>query len=300
MNVTVRQLRAFVAVAQLGGFSAAAVRLHLTQSALSMLVRALEEELGVSLFQRTTRSVKLTDSGRDFLPLADKMLVDLHKAVAITRSRAEQARGRIVIAVTPMFASTVLPAVLTRYRTDHPDVLVVLRDDAAPSEIRRLVQDGQVDIGIGPLERAQRGLFVVDVLMDDELMLACPEGHRLARHDSVPWRELVDVPMIGFASDNALQALVDSSMAAAGVRLRAQYEVASISTAAALVDAGLGVSVLPSYARQLRRRERIQYRPLVDPVVKRDLCLMRLRDRAMPGPAQAFIDVMLVQLGTTP
>ena len=299
MNVTVRQLRAFVAVAQLGSFSAAAVRLHLTQPALSMLVRALEEEVGVALFERTTRSVKLTDSGRDFLPLADKMLVDLHKAVAATRARAERARGRIVIAVTPTFASTLLPGVLTRYRAEHPDVLVVLRDDASPSEIRRLVQDGEADIGIGPLERGQRGLFVVDVLMDDELMLACPEGHRLARHKSVPWCDLADVPMIAFASDNALQNLVETSMSAAGVRLRAQYEVASISTAAALVDAGLGVSVLPSYARQLRRRERIQYRPLIDPVVKRDLCLMRLRDRAMPAAAQAFINIMLVQLGTT-
>ncbi len=116
---------------------------------------------------------------------------------------------------------------------------------------------------------------------------------------SVPWRDLADVPVIGFASDNALQVLVETSMAATGVRLRTQYEVTSISTAAALVDAGLGVSVLPSYARQLRRRERIQYRPLTDPVVKRDLCLMRLRDRAMPGAAQAFIDVMLVEMGAS-
>src|SRR5258707_14107172 len=128
MNVTIRQLRAFVAGAQLGGFSAAAVRLHLTQSALSMLVRALEQEVGVVLFERTTRSVKLTDAGRDFLPLAEKMLVDLHNAVATTRSRAEWARGRIVVAVTPTFASTLLPGLLIRYRAEHPDVLAVLRD----------------------------------------------------------------------------------------------------------------------------------------------------------------------------
>lgn len=300
MNVTVRQLRAFVAVAQLSGFSAAAVRLHLTQSALSMLVRTLEQEIGVPLFERTTRSVKLTDSGRDFLPQAEKMLTDLHNAVATTRSHAERARGRIVIAVSPTFASTLLPALLVRYRAEHPDVLVVMRDDAPPNQIRRLVQDGEADIGIGPLERGQRGLFVVDVLMDDELMLACPEGHPLARRKSVPWRELADVPVIGFARDNALQLLVESSMAAGGARVRTQYEVASISTATALVDAGLGVSILPAYARQLRRRERIQYRPLVDPVVKRDLCLLRLRDRAMPAAAQAFIDVVLQQFGQRP
>ena len=143
MNVTLRQLRAFVAVAQLGSFSAAAVRLHLTQSALSMLVRSLEDEIGVPLFVRTTRSVKLTDAGRDFLPLAEQMLVDLHNAVADTRARAERARGRIVVAVTPTFASTMLPPLLSRYRAEHPDVQVVLRDDVSPSQIRRLVQDGE-------------------------------------------------------------------------------------------------------------------------------------------------------------
>ncbi|MGH8032969.1 MAG: LysR family transcriptional regulator [Luteimonas sp.] len=297
MNVTLRQLRAFVAVAQLGGFSAAAVRLHLTQSALSMLVRSLEDEIGVPLFVRTTRSVKLTDAGRDFLPLAEQMLVDLHNAVADTRARAERARGRIVVAVTPTFASTMLPPLLSRYRAEHPDVQVVLRDDVSPSQIRRLVQDGEADIGIGPLERGQRELLVVDVLMDDELVLACPQGHRLARNKTVAWSELADVPVIGFARDNALQSLVESATTAVGLRLRTQYEVSSISTAVALVDAGLGVSVLPSYAKQVGRPERIQYRPLVDPVIKRDLCLLRLRDRAMSPAAQAFAGVLLEQLG---
>jgi DNA-binding transcriptional LysR family regulator len=296
MNVTVRQLRAFVAVAQLSGFSAAATRLHLTQSALSMLVRTLEDEIGVALFERTTRSVKLTDAGRDFLPQAEKMLTDLHNAVAGTRLHAERARGRLVVAVSPTFASTQLPALLAQYREAHPEVLLVLRDDASPRQIRRLVQEGEADIGIGPLERGERGWFVIDVLMDDELTLACPAAHPLAAHEKVAWSELADTPLIGFARDNALQQLVEQALAATGVRLRPRYEVASIATAAALVAQGLGVSVLPSYAQQLRLEERIRFRPLVDPVVKRDLCLLRLRDRAMPPAAQRFIDVVLARL----
>jgi LysR family transcriptional regulator, carnitine catabolism transcriptional activator len=296
MNVTVRQLRAFVAVAQLSGFSAAARRLHLTQSALSMLVRTLEEEIGVALFERTTRSVKLTDAGRDFLPQAERMLTDLHNAVAGTRVHAERGRGRLVIAVTPTFASTLLPGLLAQYREDNPQVMVVLRDDVSPRQIRRLVQEGEADVGIGPLERGERGWFVIDVLMDDELMLACPAGHALARRKSVSWGELADQPLIGFARDNAMQSLVEQSLAATGVRLRPRYEVASIATAAALVAEGLGVSILPSYVQQLGLGQRVEYRPLVDPVVKRDLCLLRLRDRAMPAAAQRFIDVVLARL----
>lgn len=293
MNLTLRQLRAFVAVAQLGGFSAAGKRLHLTQSALSMLVRALEDEIGSTLFERTTRIVKLTDAGRDFLPLAEKLLVDLHEAVAGTRQRAERARGRIVVAVTPTFASTLLPDVLARYRAEHPEVLVVMRDDAGPSHIRRLVQDGEADLGIAPLDRAQRELLVVDVLMDDELVLACPPGHALAARASVAWRELADEPLIGFPRDNALQMLVDDAASAAGLRLRSQYEVSSISTAVALVDCGLGLSVLPSYTQTLRRPDRIGYVRLAEPTVTRELCLLRHRDRSMSPAAQAFAAALL-------
>jgi LysR family transcriptional regulator, carnitine catabolism transcriptional activator len=296
MNVTVRQLRGFMAVAQLSGFSAAATRLHLTQSALSTLVRTLEDEIGVALFERTTRSVKLTDAGRDFLPQAEKILTDLHSAVASTRQHAEQARGRLVIAVSPTFAWTLLPRLLAQYREDNPDVRVVLRDEATPRQIRRLVQEGEADIGIGPLERGERGWFVIDVLMDDELMLACPAAHPLAARERVGWSELADVPLIGFARDNAVEVLIEQSLAASGARLRPLYEVASIATAAALVAQGLGVAILPSYAQQLQLGERIRYRPLVDPVIKRDLCLLRLRDRAMPPAAQRFIDVVLANL----
>ena len=292
MNLTLRHLRGFVAVAQLGSFSAAAQRLHLTQSALSMLVRGLESDLGLTLFERTTRHVRLTDAGRDFFPLAERLLVDLHHAVAQTRARAARASGRLVIAVTPTFATTLLPAILGRYQREHPDVQLVLRDDATPAGIQRLVQDGEADLGIAPINRAQPGLLVVEVLMDDELVLACPVGHPLARGPGVRWHDLAEHPMIGFGSDNALQKLVNSTADALGLSLPLHCEVSSIATAVALVEAGMGISVLPSYTRTARGPRRLQLRPLAEPVVKRELCLMSLRDRAMPPAAQAFAQML--------
>ena len=296
MNITIRQLRAFVAVAEAGGFSAGAERLHLTQSALSMLVRALEREMGVVLFERTTRVVKLTDAGRDFLPSADRLLVDLYKAVAGTRARGKRARGRIVVAVTPTFALTLLPGVLREYGARHPDVLIVMRDDAGPAQIQRLVQDGDADLGVAPVDRARSDSLVVDVLMDDELVLACPKDHPLARKHKVAWSDLAETPIIGFPRDNALQSLVDRTAVVTGLRLRTQYQVSSISTAVALVDIGLGVSVLPSYTKSLRRPDRIRYCKLVEPVVKRELCLLRHRDRTLSVAAQNFAAVLLDQM----
>ncbi len=296
MNLTLRHLRGFVAVAQMGSFSAAAQRLHLTQSALSMLVRGLEADLGVQLFERTTRQVKLTDAGRDFLPQAEQLLVDLHHAVAQTRSRAARASGRLVIAVTPTFAVTRLPSILAAYQREHPQVQLVLRDDATPARIQRLVQDGEVDLGIGPVNRAQAELLVVEVLMHDGLVLACPVGHALARDATVPWRALAGHPLIGFASDNALQQLVNGTADALGLALPVHCEVSSIATAVALVEGGMGVSVLPSYIRSVGGPQRLQLRPLVEPAVQRELCLLSLRDRAMPPAAQAFAQMLRRQV----
>ena len=145
-----------------------------------------------------------------------------------------------------MFASTLLPDMLRQYRTVHPDVQIVMRDDATPARIQRLVQDGEADLGITPIHRTHLELLVIDVMMDDEPVLACPAGHALARCKEVKWHELSRFPLIGFARDNGLQMLVNGASDAAGIKLRMHYEVSSIATVVALVDAGLGISVLPS------------------------------------------------------
>ena len=191
-----------------------------------------------------------------------------------------------------MFASTLLPDMLRQYRTVHLDVQIVMRDDATPARIQRLVQDGEADLGITPIHRTHLELLVIDVTMDDELVLACPAGHALARCNEVKWHELSRFPLIGFARDNGLQMLVNGASDAAGIKLRMHYEVSSIATVVALVDAGLGISVLPSYTRTARRFNRIQFQRLVEPVIQRELCLLCLRDRVMLPAAQVFADVL--------
>jgi LysR family carnitine catabolism transcriptional activator len=140
-------------------------------------------------------------------------------------------------------------------------------------------------------------LLAVETLMEDQLVLACPIGHPLARARQVTWRELPPHPLIGFGRDNALQMLVNSAADAAGIALRVACEVSSISTAVALVEAGLGISVLPSYIRTTGRPHKLHFRPLVDPAVTRGLSLMSLRDRAMPPAAQTFMELLRLEMG---
>jgi DNA-binding transcriptional LysR family regulator len=284
MNVTLRQLRAFVAVAQLGGFTPAAQRLHLTQSALSVLVRELERELGIRLFDRTTRMVQLTDAGREFYAGAEKMLVDLEHAVTNSRGLADVKRGRVTVAATPLMSSIMLPRIIAGYMEQHPGVMVVLKD-AMAGQIVRQVRDGEVDFGIGTFLTPEPG-FVTEPLMVDTLLLACPKNHPLAARSRVRWRDLAGLPFIALTRDNAVGDLVRDCLREAGTTVQVAHEVAFLTTVLGMVEAGLGISVLPSYGRATLRLHDIALRPISEPTIRRETSLIMRRDRSL-SPAAA-------------
>jgi len=290
MNVTLRQLQAFVAVAQLGGFTPAAQRLHLTQSALSVLVRELERELGLRLFDRTTRSVRITDAGREFHASAEKLLLELELAVANSRGLAAVKRGRVAVAATPLMSSIMLPRIIAGYQAAHPGVTVALKD-AVAGQIRRLVHDGEADFGIGTFLAPEPG-FVHEPLMVDTLVLACPRNHPLAAQPRVRWRDLAGFPFVALTRDNAVGELVRDSLKEAGTTVHIAHEVAFLTTVLGMVEAGLGISVLPSYGRESIRTHNIAVRRLVEPAIRRETSLIMRRDRSL-SPAAAGLQAHL-------
>lgn len=292
MNVTLRQLRAFVAVAQFSGFTAAAERLHVTQSALSVMIRSLERELGLRLFDRTTRMVELTEAGREFYPLAEKTLEDLTSAVAHSRDLAEMKRGRVTIAATTVVSSILLPRAVARFGRDYPGIRVVLRDGAPPAQIAGMVLAAQVDLGIAPVTGAEADLESVPFI-EDTLELACPGDHPLTRKARVTWRDLAGQSLIALSGDNAIRQLIEERLGVAKITASPAFEVAFLSTAMGLVDAGLGVAVLPSHARPLARLHHIRFLKLSAPVVRRDIRLLTRRERALSPAAAHFRDFLL-------
>lgn len=286
MNLTLKQLRAFVAIAEKGGFTQAAASMHLTQSALSVLIRGLESGLGIRVFDRTTRAVRLTEAGREFLPVATSTLANLQNAVANAKELADRKRGRVAVAATPLFSYTVLPRAVARYREAHPGVEVVIRDSVA-DQIQRKVLDGEVDFGIDTFESLAREL-VAEPLMSDTLVVACPHGHALARRTQVTWRALAGHPFIALVRDNSVGQLISTSIATADVAVRPAFEVSFLSTAVGLVDAGLGITVMPSYATPMMRLFRIQTRRLVAPVITREMSIVTRRDRAFTPAADSL------------
>ena len=290
MSVTLKQIRAFVCVAQAGSFTTAASQLHLTQSAVSVLISELEAEFGLRLFDRTTRLVQLTDAGRDFYPVAEKILADLHNALLSSKELVAKKRGRVSIAATPLMASILLPKVIGEYTAMYPNISVTLQDSLA-GLIQQKVRDGTADFGIGTFERAGREL-IAEPFMADTLVLACPAGHPLAGKASVTWRALAGHPFISLTRDNSVGQLIRKCLADAGVEVHSAYEVSYLSTVVGMVDAGLGVAVLPSYAGPITRLYDIQIRRLVKPAIRREMSFITRQGRTL-SPAAESLKVFL-------
>ena len=286
MSVTLKQIRAFVAVAQAGSFTTAASQLHLTQSAVSVLISELEAEFGLRLFDRTTRLVQLADAGRDFYPVAEKILADLHNALLSSKELVAKKRGRVSVAATPLMASILLPKVIGEYTALYPDIRVTLQDSLA-GLIQQKVRDGTADFGIGTFERAGREL-IAEPFMADTLVLACPAGHPLAAKASVTWRALAGHPFISLTRDNSVGQLIRKCLADAGVEVHSAYEVSYLSTVVGMVDAGLGVAVLPSYAGPITRLYDIQIRKLVKPAIRREMSFITRQGKALSPAAESL------------
>jgi LysR family carnitine catabolism transcriptional activator len=298
MNVSLRQITAFVEVAQAGSFTRAATQMHLTQSALSVLVQTLEQEMGVRLLDRTTRSVVLTEAGREFLPRAQRLMSDLQDALDQSRDLSEARRGRVTIAATPLYCATLLPRAMARFAKEYPNIKIIARDDVPQGQIARMVEDGEIMLGIGPQDSIRPDVQK-ELLTADDLVLACPPDHPLVRRKSparlagLAWRDLVDSDFIAFTPENSFSRLIADSAAAASVNMRSQYVVSSFSMAMSLVDAGVGVCVVPSYARAISSKFRVRFLDLPKPGIKREIYLFRHRNRTLPAAAEALRRIIM-------
>jgi DNA-binding transcriptional LysR family regulator len=275
---TVRQLRAFAAVYQLRKLSAAAEQLFITQSAVSVMIRQMEDGLGARLFDRTTRSLQPTQAAREAIVVAERILRDVDSLGAGLRDLGDLRRGRLSLAVTPTLGEILLPRVLMRFAVEHPGIQVL------------------VDDGIGTPERAAAGVDTV-TLLRDHLSLVCAADHPLARRKQVRWAQLAGHPVITVRPGYGIRPLIDSTAARAGVRLDVVNEVSFLSTALWMSACGLGASIMPSAYATLSADPLRVVRPLTGPRVSRDIMLVTRRGRSLSPAAQGFVDVMRAEMG---
>lgn len=284
MSPTVRQMRALVALARTGSFTLAAELLHVTQSALSGQIKELEQLLGVKAVERNTRRVQLSEVGRELYPLFDKMLQDLDGAMADIASRKALKKGIVRVAAPQMLSCTLLPEVIASYREAYPGVQVQLIDCPVDNVSPR-VSSGEVDVGIGP-ERDLLGDVDAQLLFEMPFMAVFPAGHRLAAQGSVRWSELNAHPLI------ALQGQFTERLLREMHSLSPYNEVTFMTTALAMVAAGLGVTACLPYAATMVRRYGLEMRPLTEPELMRKFFIYTKASRTPSPAAERFISFL--------
>jgi DNA-binding transcriptional LysR family regulator len=286
MNVTLRQLRAFVALAQTHSFTEAAGSLHVTQSALSGLIKELEQILGVQVVHRSTRKVQLSDAGRELFPLAVKVLQDLDGALEAVADLKALKRGVVRIAAPQLMSCAVLPEVMAAFQQQCPDIQVRLFDCLVESVLGK-VSSGEVDLGIGP-ERESAADIAASTLFELPFVVVFPEGHPLARQKEVRWADALQHPLIALQGEFTQRLRGDLHESLRDLALNPSHEVSFMTTAFSMVSAGLGVTTCLPYARPLIQRYQLQSRPLVAPEIRRKFFLFTRKDRTLSPAAQRF------------
>ena len=288
-----RQLEHFVVVAEEKNFTAAAARLHLAASGLSASVRALERELGVTLFDRDTRHVALTEAGQVLLIEARRTLSAALAAQEAVGALQTVQHGRLSIGISQRVSGLGdFPTLLAQFHALHPGVKLRLQTGTTQDLFNRL-HPGELDVVFAVVVRGGNESLRLTTLGGDRLVLACSNLHPLAGRSQITLPELATEPLIVLAERRRTREL----LLANGVTQEPVAEVDSVAMLLELVVAGMGVGVVPETASSYSSAA--TYVPISPPIVARRV-LATAADRPITPPARAFIEYLRVALATSP
>ena len=285
IDFTSRQLRAFLLVAHHRSFARAAEALYITPSGLSVLIREFETQLGVRLFDRTTRHVAPTIHGAELLDVAKRSLEDLDASIArVSRARVEKPR-ELSLGAPPLIAANILPPAIKEFRALRPDLHVRLFD-ANHITILQMVEAGDLDIGLGaffgPAPSTRR-----TPLFRFSLMVIRADTNQASRRATTTWSALEGETLILLPPTSPLQQLIETHLRRIG-EVRRGPVLNSLDTQIAMVEAGQGIAVIPSYGLPACRNRRVVMSRLIKPVVSLDFSQVRARGKPLPPGTEDF------------
>ncbi len=290
MSVTIRQLRCFAAVARSGSFAEAGSLLHLSQPALSIAVRNLEQEIGGRLLERSTRTVTLTPEGSRFYAVVQRLLADWDRSLEDVRNLFALRRGKLDIAAVPTFASSLLPAVLAQYHRRYPDINVTVHDVITESVVE-MVRDGRVELGV-TFDPGDAPDLNFTPLFRDRFVTVLPAGHPLLAKKRLKWRDLDGYPYIALQRPSSIRLLIDRSLQARGISMVPAFEAHQLASIGRMVSTGLGVSVVPALSSSQMQEMGAECRPLGEPVITRELGVITRKRQPLSATTQAMLDVI--------
>ena len=289
IDLSVRQLEAFVQVATSGSFRQAALRLGQSQPALSSAIRRAEQTLGARLFDRDTRHVRITATGQELLPIARRILRDFDHALGDLGEFMAGRSGHVTMAALPSASVALLPRAVAAFSRAHPQVTFTLTEAPADA-LLAMVEEGRADFGLS-VRPAPRQRLHYRHLHDDPFVLVCRKDDPLAARAAVPWSVFATRPVIVSAPQSSIRPITDAAFLHLRTPVRPVLEYPSVAACGALVAAGLGISALPVLALELVNMAELATVPLTRPSsVARPLGIVTRIGRSLPPVARAFMD----------
>lgn len=285
-HISLRQLKAFVAVAEAKNFNRAAEVLHLSSSTVSNLIAELEARLEFPLFVRTTRKVSLSDKGREFLPYASSILRQLRIAEAASSELKDRNIKLVRVAAPQVVAGSILPRIIADYTSNNPDVRIHIVDSLV-NQVSDQVFNGAADLAIGPEQPVAEGISVT-TLFRSPWVLWCHPDHPLADKKQVKWSELSNTVLCSAGSDfeKSLASVIN------GLPVEDRFVVSDIvdnvTTALGLVAQNLTVTMTPEVVERLNMYSHLKKLYLVEPELSRNYALYSQGDLWVSDPVKDF------------
>ena len=286
-----KAIQIFVVVAETCSFRKAAEILHRSQSAVSTQIKLLEEQIGVSLFHRTTRRVQLTAEGEHLLGHAQRAVASLEMGLRQIREAANIQFGHIAMGCVPSIAATVLPAVLAEFQRKRSGIQLELRE-LASAQLLEAVARQDISFGIGP-EVDQASDFDFVPITKEPIYALLPEAYWKPGQQTITLAEVSTMPVVLASSAAALRNTLNAELAARGLEITHSFEVIQVQTMLAFAQAGLGVAILPRITIPQPLDRTLQALPIVDPVMERTLCLITLKGNSL-SPAARELTALIV------
>lgn len=289
-NISLLQLRAFLAVSRYGSFTRAAEALHRTQPAVTQQIRLLEGALGLKLFDRTTRQLRLTEVGVELVPVLSAMLQQLDDILEDTQDLRYKRTGTVRVGCLPSVASLFLPRRIAEFRRQYPGVSFMLSDGLG-DQVVSMVKRGDVDFGITDIPHEASELSTHSLLKETISVLYL-EGHPVQAAASVDIDELSRHDLILMSRGSTVRHIIDKAFAAHGRAAVATCEASYNTTAIGMVQAGLGVALLPASGFNLALDARLRAREVDAPGFSRQLGIITLKGKPLSPSAHAFMAML--------
>ena len=283
MNVTLRQLQVFLSVAETRNFSRSGHLVGLTQPAVSRSITELEAQLGLQLVNRTTREVELTDAGRSLATRLPRVLDDLDSTLQDVAGMATARRGRVRVASSPTLSANLMPECIARCHAQHPGLELMLLDRVQSATLESVLS-GEVDFGV-VIDPEEREALTCETILTEPFLLACPPTHRLASKRTVHWTDLNGESLVLLDHASGSRRLIDDVLSRLGVQCSVAQEVGHTTTIFRMIEAGLGVAVIPRMALPPQGLSELCVRALA-PRMDRQVMLVQRRNRALSPLAQ--------------